>query len=294
MKKSLALLSLALVQCIALRAADAIRLEFDFAQSDHGFLAGFADYIQNGLSDYQLTNSWQARPTNLGGSSALFISGFNHSDDLFMFWKKRITGLPPNTSVILTMEIELASSYAEGLVGVGGAPGEDVTVKAGAVAFEPRAVLEPSEGEGWLRMNLDKGNQTVGGTDMSAIGNVAKPDDGNENYVLLKRHQHGQPLTTRTASDGSLWLVFGTDSGFESTTALYYSRLTVWINRVEKPHVWLEPDGASGTLRLIWNQGTLLSTTTLGPNWPAVNVSTRPYTHNTHTEPRRFWRVSEQ
>ena len=293
MKKSFAFLSLALVQCIPLLAADAIRLEFDFAQSDHGFLAGFADYLQNGLSDYQLTNSWQARPTNLGGSSALFISGFNHSDDLFMFWKKRITGLPPNTSVMLTMEIELASKYAEGLVGAGGPPGEGVTVKAGAVAFEPQAVLESREGEGWLRMNLDKGNQTVGGTDMSVIGNVAKPDDGNENYVLLMRHQHGKPFTVTTASDGSLWLIFGTDSGFESTTALYYSRLTVWINRADKPHLWLEPDRVPGTLRLIWNQGKLFNTTTLGSDWPAVNVTTRPYTHNTHTEPRRFWRVSE-
>jgi hypothetical protein len=291
MKKSLVFLSLALVPCIALRAADAIRLEFDFAQSDHGFLAGFADYLQNpGNSDYQLISSWQARPSNLGGASALFISGFNHSDDLFMFWKKRITGLPPNTSVLLTMEIELASKYAEGLFGTGGAPGEGVTVKAGAVPFEPQAVVD--RGGEW-RMNLDKGNQADGGTDMSVIGDVAKPDDENENYVLLMRHQHGQPLTTRTASDGSLWLVFGTDSGFESITALYYTRLTVWINRADKPHLWLEPDRVPGTLRLIWNQGKLFNTTTLGSDWPAVNVTTRPYTHNTHTEPRRFWRVSE-
>jgi hypothetical protein len=94
MKKSFAYLFFALMPCIALHAADAIRFDFDFAQSDHGFLAGFADYPQNGdPSLYQLTNSWQARPINLGGSSALFISGINRSDDLFMFWKKRITGL---------------------------------------------------------------------------------------------------------------------------------------------------------------------------------------------------------
>ena len=252
MKKSFAFLFFALVQCITLRAADAIRLEFDFAQSDHGFLAGFADYPQNGdPSQYQFTNSWQARPTNLGGSSALFISGVNRSDDLFMFWKKRITGLPPNTSVILTMEIQLGSKYAEGLVGVGGAPGEGVTIKAGAVAFEPESVVEPRE------------------------------------------HQHGQPLSSRTASDGSLWLIFGTDSGFEGLTALYYSRLTVWINRANKPHLWLEPDSVPGSLRLIWNQGTLLSTTALGPNWPAVPVLTRPYLHDSHSEPRRFWKVSQ-
>jgi hypothetical protein len=125
------------------------------------------------------------------------------------------------------------------------------------------------------------------------IGNVAKPDDGNENYVPLLRHQHGQPFTVTTAADGSLWLIFGTDSGFEGQTALYYTRLIVWINRADKPHLWMEPDGVPGALRLIWNQGTLLTTTTLGPNWPAVNVTTRPYTHNTQTEPRRFWRVSQ-
>ena len=221
MKKSFAFLFFALVQCVTLRAEDATRLEVDFAQSDHGFVAGFADYPQNGEpSLYQLTNSWQAGPANLGEAPALFISGVNRSDDLFMFWKKRITKLPPNTSLMLTMELQLASKYAAGMVGVGGAPGEGVTVKVGAVPFEPQAVVAPREG--WLRMNLDKGNQSVGGTNMSVIGNVAKPDDGNGNYVLLMRHQHGQPLAVSTASDGSLWLIFGTDSGFEGETALYY------------------------------------------------------------------------
>ena len=291
MKKSFAFLFFWVALSSALRASDATRLEFDFAQSDHGFVAGFADYLQ--ISDpsfYELTSSWQARPSNLGGASALFISGFNHSDDLFMYWKKKLTGLPPNTSVVLTMEVQLASQYAEGLFGVGGAPGEAVFVKAGAVPFEPQAVVDR---QGEWRMNLDKGNQAVGGANMSVIGDVAKPDDGTENYAMLLRHQHGQPITVTTASDGSLWLIFGTDSGFESQTALYYTRLIVWINRADKPYLWLERDSVPGTSRLIWNQGTLRSNTTLGSDWPSVTVGTRPYTHNMQAEPRRFWRVSD-
>lgn len=291
MKMSFAFLFLQVVLCVALRAADANRFEFDFAQSDYGFVAGFADYPQNyDPSLYQLTNSWEARPANLGGASALFISGVNRSDDLFMYWKKRLTGLPPNTSVMLTMEIQLASKYAEGLVGVGGAPGEGVTVKAGAVPFEPQAVVGR---EGWWRMNLDKGNQSNGGVNMSVIGNVAKPDDGTENYVPLLRHQHGQPFSVTTAGDGSLWLIFATDSGFEGQTALYYTRLIVWINRADEPFLWLERDSVPGTLRLIWNQGTLRSTTTLGSDWTTVPVATRPYTFSMDVEPRRFWRVSQ-
>lgn len=292
MKKTFSLILFIVPIYNALHAADAVRLEFDFAQSGHGFVAGFADYPQNyEPSLYELTNSWQARPANLGGAPALFISGKNHSDDLFMYWKKRLIGLPANTSVMLTMEIQLASMYAEGLLGIGGPPGEAVNVKAGAVPFEPQALVDQREGD-W-RMNLNKGNQSIGGTNMSVIGNVAKPDDGNANYVLLLRHQHGQPFTVTTAGDGSLWLIFGTDSGFEGQTALYYSRLTVWINRADKPHLWLEPGGVADTLRLIWNQGTLRSSTTLESNWPVVPVTARPYPFDARSEPKRFWRVSQ-
>ena len=291
MKTSFALTVFGLVHCGFLQAADATRVEFDFARSDHGFVAGFADYPQDGdPSLYQFTASWQAGPANPGGASALFLSGVNRSDDLFMFWKKRIAGLPPNTPVMLTMEIQLASKYAEGLVGVGGAPGEGVSVKAGAVPFEPQAMVDRREG--WLRMNLDKGNQSVGGKDMLVIGNVAKPEDGNDEYVPLMRHQHGRPHAVKTAGDGSLWLIFGTDSGFEGKTALYYSKLTVWINRADTPYLWIEKDTIPDSVRLVGNQGTLLGSATAGFSWSAVNVTTRPHRCDMRTESRRFWRLS--
>jgi hypothetical protein len=197
------------------------RWEFDFAASDHGFLAGFADYPSRDFDPalYDFVADRRARPANLGGAPALFIGGSNRSDDLFMFWKKRITGLPPETAVRLTMEIEFASKYAVGLVGIGGAPGESVIVKAGAVPFEPQPVIDP-QSDNWWRMNLDKGNQSVGGADMTVVGHVGKPDDGTENYAALVRGQHGAALTATTAPDGSLWLVFGSDSGFEGRSEL--------------------------------------------------------------------------
>ncbi len=40
--------------------------------------------------------------------------------------------------------------------GIGGSPGESVYVKAGATTEEP-LIIEDSDG--WLRMNIDKGNQ---------------------------------------------------------------------------------------------------------------------------------------
>jgi hypothetical protein len=268
------------------------RWEFDFAASDHGFLAGFADYPSRDFDPalYDLVADRRARPANLGGAPALFIGGSNRSDDLFMFWKKRITGLPPETAVRLTMEIEFASKYAVGLIGIGGAPGESVIVKAGAVPFEPQPVIDP-QSDNWWRMNLDKGNQSVGGADMTVVGHVGKPDDGTENYAALVRGQHGAALTATTAPDGSLWLVFGSDSGFEGRSELYYSRLTVWVDTAQKPVLWLEPGTDATSRTLVWNMtGQLETADNLGSGWLPVSVTKRPHVHLAG-EPRRFWRV---
>ena len=268
------------------------RWEFDFASSDHGFVADFADYPSRDFDPalYDFVADWRARPANLGGAPALFIGGSNRSDDLFMFWKKRITGLPPNTAVRLTMEIEFASKYAEGLIGIGGAPGESVIAKAGAVPFEPQAVIDP-QSDNWWRMNLDKGNQSVGGADMTVVGHVGKPDDGTENYAPLVHGQHGAAMTATTAADGSLWLVFGTDSGFEARSELYYTRLSIWIDTAQRPALWLEPGTNNSSHTLVWNMtGQLETADNLGSGWLPVTVSKRPHVHSAN-ETRRFWRV---
>ena len=282
----------AIFAAIASLEAQTGRWEFDFSASDHGFVAGFADYPSQDFDPalYDLVANQRARPANLGGAPALFIGGSNRSDDLFMFWKKRITGLPPNTPVRLTMEIEFASKYAVGLIGIGGAPGEGVAVKAGAVPFEPQAVID-TRSDNWWRMNLDKGNQSVGGADMTVVGHVGEPDDGTENYAMLVRGQHGAALTAMTAADGSLWLIFGSDSGFEGRSELYYSRLTVWIDTAQKPVLWLEPGTNSLSHTLVWNMtGQLETADNLGSGWLPVTVPKRPHVHSVN-EPRRFWRV---
>lgn len=209
---------------IAKLPASTVAVSYDFASSDHGFAAGFADLPEDyDPALYQLQSDHRQLPANLGAGKALFISGANRSNDLWMSWKKKITGLVPGTLYDISMDLEFASSYAEGLVGIGGPPGEGVTVKVGASPIEPQAA---ADSDGWLRLNLDKGNQSNSGKDLAAVGDVAKPDDGNENYVLLHRDNRALKRTARAADDGSLWLTFGTDSGFEGTTSLYFTKLS--------------------------------------------------------------------
>ena len=130
----------------ALPAGTLVR-EFDFSSSDQGFASGFAD-LPEGYDPalYNLVADHRNLPAELGGGKGLFISGANRSADLWMFWKKKITGLQPNTEYQVVLDLEIASNVAVGMTGVGGAPGESVYVKAGASQAEP-LVAPDSEGQ---------------------------------------------------------------------------------------------------------------------------------------------------
>ncbi len=70
-------------------------------------------------------------PAPLQPSPALFLGGDNRSDDLFMFYKAHVGGLLPGASYFVRFEVEVATNVPMGCVGIGGAPGESVWVKAG-------------------------------------------------------------------------------------------------------------------------------------------------------------------
>ena len=202
---------------------------FDFTARDEQFTAGFADLPANyNTNQYALRSSRTNLPANPGSKPALFISGANRSDDLWMFWKRKAIGLLPNTVYEATFDLELASAAAAGMIGIGGAPGESVFLKAGASTVEPRIVTDKS---GWLRMNIDKGNQSQPGASASLLGNAAKPDAG-ANYAIIRRDNRASRLRATTAPDGSLWFFFGSDSGFEGTTSLFYTKFTAVLEPI--------------------------------------------------------------
>jgi hypothetical protein len=159
--------------------------------------------------------------------SALFCSGNNHSDDLFMFWKGKIGGLEPNRTYRVRFTVEIATSAPRGCVGIGGAPGEGVTVKAGSSSIEPEAVAV----SGTYRMNVDKGEQSSGGADAAAIGDIANSQlCGEEPRWEIKELSGERAIETVADKEGTLWLYVGTDSGFEGTTSLYFTRIRALLD----------------------------------------------------------------
>ena len=200
---------------------------FNFMNNTEGWEGDFADYPnETNVEDfYELEFSHATLPSPLNSSEvALRQSGNNHSDDLFMFVKKKLTGLEPNTKHNIDIEIEIATNVASGSLGVGGSPGESVYIKAGVSTNEPMKVLDNSDN--YYRINIDKGNQSQDGTNMKLIGDFA--NDTDLNVYKLKILKTTSSVSVVSNSNGEVWIIVGTDSGFEATTTIYYNRITVY------------------------------------------------------------------
>jgi len=198
---------------------------FEFSTNTEGWDGDFADYPAGEEEMYELEFGHSPLPDPLDNSQgALKLAGRNYSDDLFMFVKREITGLTPNREYLLNFEVEFASDVPDGSFGIGGSPGESVYIKAGATSAEPEKVEDEL---GWYRLNIDKGNQAEGGDDMQLLGNFANGTD--EDDYALKILSNSTPMRVTASSNGSLWLLVGTDSGFEGKTTIYINRIEVLL-----------------------------------------------------------------
>ena len=210
---------------------DIVTHKINLSKKDHVHIS-YADYPKGQEDFYQLNHEFGSTlPAEIiTHSKGLKISGNNHSDDLFMYAYKKLSGLEANTTYFVSFSLELASNAASDL-GSGGSAGESVFVKIGAVSNKPTRYVDQL---GYYRMALDKGNQMQDGKDMVLIGT---PDVKTHNGLYRLKTLPYQPnkemqeklanYTVTTNEHGDVWLVFGTDSGFESISTFYYTN--VWV-----------------------------------------------------------------
>jgi len=201
---------------------------FQFLSDSEAWTGDFADYPAGEEDFYELLFEYSTLPAPLDETKgALKISGNNHSDDLFMFIKRKISGLNPEATYKVSFIIQFATNVADNQFGVGGSPGEGVTIKAGATQIEPNKIPDIYD-DSYYIMNIDKGNQIQGGIDMVTVGDFS--NDTSQNIYTLKTVTNQTPFQVMANENGELWLVVGTDSGFESTTTIYYNQIYVILN----------------------------------------------------------------
>ena len=223
MKKLLTLLSLALIINGCVSPKDKKEWVFDFNDDLEGFEEIFADYHDDGndFETYEMTFGRELVPIGTNASQGLFISAQNRSDDLFMGYFKKLTGLKSSLIYKLKISFKLATSEDAGSIGVGGSPAESVYVKAGAVHQKPQINLDDQK---VYRLNINIGNQAEGSDLIKVISNMAKPDGSATGYVIKELSVEVEITTT---TEGSVYILIGTDSAFEGLTRYYLDDIKV-------------------------------------------------------------------
>jgi len=207
---------------------EVVELTFDFLNDKQSWEGGFSDYPVGEEDFYELDYEFSDLPEPLNtNQGSLKQSGNNHSDDLFMFIRRQIKELEPNSNYKISYEIEFASNVADGQVGVGGSPGESVFLKAGATTIKPEKIVAIQDN--YYIMNIDNGVQANDGLDMVVIGDFSNDTDQNE--YTLKNLVANNIITVSTNSLGELWLIVGTDSAFEATTTIYYNIINIKLEK---------------------------------------------------------------
>lgn len=204
---------------------EGIHLRWDLSETAEEWTVGFADY-STVHEPMDLDSGVRPLPEGHDGQGeALMVSGANTSDDLFMFVSREVgpeSGIEPDTTYEAVLRVHVASGAPSDCVGIGGAPGESVFMKAGVVETEPTVSLTGDD----YRLDLDKGNQASGGSDLEVVGNIANGLPCGESLAADPVPFVDLTFDTRTEvtsdAEGRIWVIVGTDSGFEGTTTLYY------------------------------------------------------------------------
>ena len=210
---------------------------WDFREGAQGWTPGYADTpysLPDGTveSQYRIRSGIEPLPAGIALLGDGFVqSSLNNSDDIFMYMFRRLSGadgLSAAEEYMLTFDIRFASDAPAGLAGWGGPRAESVIVKAGGVPREPAIIVEDND----RLINVDKGNQSNGGSEMSVAGDIRNGlgEDGTIYNIVQRKHTHSQPVRADRA--GRLWIIVGTDSGNEGIVTLYYTRISVRLTPV--------------------------------------------------------------
>lgn len=199
-----------------------VQIGIDFSTLPGGWVSGTSDYsVQTKPND--IVTEYRPLPAPFSGQG-LYTYGTNRSDDLFIYIKKRYSGFAPDTDYALSFQTAIVSNVASGCMGVGGSPGDSVWLFGGASSTEPLTVQNNDQ----FTMNIDRGNQAASGKYALVLGTIGNSStDCGKAPNLEKTLSNPSPLIVKTGSDGSLWLLFGIDSGFESSSFIYYKSITV-------------------------------------------------------------------
>ncbi len=196
-----------------------------------GWSAVFAEYPDGENEFYELNSGIKNLPEPLDqAKKAFMLSGNNHSDALQMWLVKQLSGLAPESKYSIETEVELASKYPDGSVGIGGSPGNSVHLVSKFATQGYTLEKGKTEGEN-IKLVLKKVEAVPESVMEIDLGDVSINSDQYV-YKLITRKKSSDANIVITDKDGKLWTVVGTWSGFEGISSLYYTRIKFTLTKI--------------------------------------------------------------
>jgi len=200
-----------------------IPFEYDFRESPADWDPFFTDFNVGWEEKMELTADYKTLPEPLETEDrAHFISAINRSDDVKMLFRKQVEGLEPNTTYQVGFTVRFATEVPSGCVGIGGPPGEAVRVIASASEIRPEPFVDDQD---YYLLNIQHLNDPGAWYQNAIMGDIANSrecEDGFEYEIKEVSSDRNHDIVT-SDENGRAWLMFGTRSGFEGQTDLYYT-----------------------------------------------------------------------
>jgi len=202
-------------------------LTFDFTVPGaigDGWVGGVADVPAAQVDQVGLITEHRPLPPEISATEfALFLSGSTVNGEGFIFQKKYISGFRPVQTFAIRIQAQVLTNLHAGCTT---GPGPLTVLKAGVSDVEPVAV---ADGQGILRLNLDKGAGTASG-EFAQLGDIrstltgcpAQPSYGVKTTLIVS-----QSARVDTDGNGGFWLFFGTQSSFAGEHHIYIPSLRV-------------------------------------------------------------------
>ena len=199
---------------------------YNFSNGTDGWQQFFSDYPVGSEVAFELEFEHTNLPDPLDNNvKALMISGNNHSDDLLSFIYRKFDGLQPNKTYAVTFDVNFASNAPSNAIGIGGSP--DLAFGVGGIPFAP---ANTPDGDNWHRPNFKSDLQSRLSNDtLQMTGTIGVGEDATD-FALINHNNNGNPIMLTANNNGELWLMMGTDSGFEGTTTLYYTSIKIKLD----------------------------------------------------------------
>jgi hypothetical protein len=160
-------------------------------------------------------------------SHGLKLEGRNSGDSIFLFVKKKLTGLDPAKSYKVAYQIDLATNFPDTAAGAG----RIIFLKAGASGTEPKSIA----GTNMSTVSIDNGALARSGTQMRLLGNVANGLDSTAYRPIIRKNAN-VAVHVKPAANGDIWLCVGINTTFKGNMKLFFDRIyaAVGENTVEK------------------------------------------------------------